>query len=51
MPEQPAEPAVRVYPPGEALRQAPPLPQPEMLVIKDVPEEEWLAFQEALAEA
>lgn len=51
MPEQPAEPTVRVYPPGEALRRARPLPRPEVLVTKDVPDEEWVAFQEALAEA
>ncbi len=51
MPEQPAEPAVRDYPPGEALRRARPLPRGEVLVIKDVPDEEWVAFQEALAEA
>ena len=51
MPEQPAEPTVRIYPPGEALRRARPLPSPEVLVIKDVTDEEWVAFQEALAEA
>lgn len=50
MPEQPAEPVVRVYPPEEALRRACPLPRREVLVIKDVPDEEWVAFQEALAE-
>jgi hypothetical protein len=49
--EQPAEPEVRVYPPGEALRRARSLPRPEVLVIKEVPDEEWVAFQEALAEA
>ncbi len=51
MPDQPAEPAVRVYPPEEALRRARPLPRREDLVIEDVPEEEWAAFQEALARA
>jgi hypothetical protein len=50
MPEQPAEPAVQVYPPGEALRRARPLPRREVLAIEDVPDEEWIAFQEALAE-
>lgn len=51
MPEQPAELAVGVYPPGEALRRACQLPRPDVLVIKDVPDDEWVAFQEALAEA
>jgi hypothetical protein len=51
MPEQPAELAVRVYPPAEALRRARQLPRPDVLVIKDVPDEEWIAFQEALADA
>ena len=50
MPEQPAEPTVQVYPPGEALRRARPLPRREVLVIEDVPDEEWEAFLEALAE-
>ena len=51
MPEQPAESAVRVYSPGEALRRARQLPRPDVLMIEDVPDEEWAAFQEALAEA
>ena len=51
MPEQPGELAVRIYPPGEALRRARQLPRPDVLVIKEVPDEEWVAFQEALAEA
>jgi len=49
--EQPDEPRVRVYPPDEALRRAQPLPPRERLVIDDVPQDEWTAFQEALAEA
>ncbi len=49
--EQPAEPRVRIYPPDEALRRAEPLPPRERLVIEDVPQDDWTAFQEALAEA
>lgn len=49
--EQPAEPRVQVYPPEEALRRARPLPRREELVIEDVPDEAWDAFEEALAEA
>ncbi len=50
--EQPEEPTtVRVYPPDEALKRARPLPPRDRLVIKDVPDEEWAAFQEALADA
>lgn len=37
-------------PPEEARRHARPLPRREELVIEDVPDEEWDAFQEALAE-
>jgi hypothetical protein len=48
--EQPEEPTVKVYPPSEALKRARPLPPRDRLVIQDVPEEEWTAFQEALAE-
>jgi hypothetical protein len=48
--EQPREPALRVYPPDEALRNARPLPRREDLVIEDIPDEEWAAFLEALAE-
>jgi hypothetical protein len=40
-----------VYPPEEALRRARPLPPRERLVLAGVPDEEWAAFQEALAEA
>jgi len=49
--EQPDEPRVGVYPPDEALRRAQQLPPRERLVIDDVPQDEWTAFQEALAEA
>jgi hypothetical protein len=42
---------VVVYPPDEALRRARPLPRREDLVIEDVPDGEWAAFLEALAEA
>jgi hypothetical protein len=49
--EQPDEPRVRVYPPDEALQRAQPLPSRERLVIEDVPQNDWTAFQEALAEA
>jgi len=47
--EQPEEPAVRIYPPDEAIKRARPLPPRDRLVIEDVPDEEWAAFQEALA--
>ncbi|HVM13269.1 MAG TPA: hypothetical protein VM287_02955 [Egibacteraceae bacterium] len=49
--EQPSEPTVRVYPPDEALKHARPLPPRDSLVIEDVSDEEWAAFQEALADA
>ena len=49
--EQPAEPRVRVYPPEEALRRAQPLPPRDRLVIEDIPQDDWKAFQEALDEA
>jgi hypothetical protein len=49
--EQPDEPSLRVYPPDEALHRAHSLPPRERLVVDDVPEEDWIAFQEALAEA
>ena len=38
-----------VYQPDEALERARPLPPRDRLVIGDVPDEEWVAFQEALA--
>jgi hypothetical protein len=49
--EQPEEPAVRAYPPQEALKRARPLPAHERLVVEDVSDDEWKAFQEALAES
>lgn len=49
--EQPAEPRVKVYPPEEALQRTQPLPPRDRLVIEDVPQDDWTAFQEALAEA
>lgn len=48
--EQPESPSVKVYPPDEALRRAQPLPPRERLVIEDVSQDDWTAFQEALAE-
>lgn len=48
--EQPEELPVRVYQPDEALKHARPLPPRVRLVIEDVPDEEWAAFQEALAD-
>jgi len=49
--EQPAEPALHVYAPDEALKRARPLPRREDFVIADVPDDQWAAFLEALAEA
>lgn len=49
--EQPVRPTVRFYPPEEALRRARSLPARDFLIIEDVPDDEWAAFQEALAEA
>ncbi len=48
--EQPEEPSVRFYPPDEAIKRARPLPAREDLIIEGVTDEEWSAFQEALAE-
>lgn len=48
--EQPEEPTVRVYSPDEALERARPLPARDHLVVEDVTDEEWTAFQEALAD-
>ncbi|WP_268811478.1 hypothetical protein [Mycolicibacter icosiumassiliensis] len=42
---------MRTYAPDEAIRRARPLPPRDRLVIGDVPEEEWAAFQAALAGA
>ncbi len=49
--EQPSEPRIRFYPPDEALSRARSLPAREHLIIEDVPDEEWAAFLEALAES
>lgn len=49
--EQSEEPVVRIYPPDEAIRHARPLPSRDHLIIDDVPEDEWAAFQAALAGA
>ena len=48
--EQPQEPPVQVLPPEEALRRAHPLPRRARLVVHDVPDQEWDAFQQALTE-
>jgi len=48
--EEPREPPVRFSAPDEALERARPLPNREDLVIEGLTDEEWLAFQEALAE-
>jgi hypothetical protein len=40
---------MRVYPPGEALKHARPLPPRARLVVEDVPAEDWAAFLEVLA--
>jgi hypothetical protein len=49
--EQPGEPVVHVFVPDEARKHARPLPPRGHLVVEDITEEEWTAFQEALAEA
>lgn len=49
--EQPGEPVVHIYAPDEALMQARPLPSHDQLVVEDINDEEWKAFQEALADA
>jgi hypothetical protein len=48
--DQPRQPQVQVVPPDQVLRRARPLPQPEDLVIHDIPDDKWAAFQRALAE-
>jgi hypothetical protein len=48
--EEPLEPGLVVVTPDEALQRARPLPAPQDLVITDVPDAEWEAFQKALAE-
>jgi hypothetical protein len=45
---EPEEPPVRFYPLEEGLKRARPTPGP--LVTENVPDEEWTAFQQALAE-
>jgi hypothetical protein len=50
MAENPEEPRMLVLAPDQALKRARPLPRHEDLVIEDVPDEEWDAFLEALAE-
>ena len=49
--EQPEEPVVHVYAPDEARKHARPLPQREKLVVEDITDDEWQAFQEALDDA
>jgi hypothetical protein len=51
IPERPDQPAVRVLPPDEALAAAWPLPPREQFVLDDIPDDEWQAFLEALADA
>jgi len=41
---------LKVFPPDEALRRAKTLPSPERMVLEDVSDDDWAAFQEALAE-
>ena len=41
---------MRIYQPDEGIKRARPLPPRDRLVIEDVPDEEWAAFQEALAD-
>ncbi|KLO27670.1 hypothetical protein ABW16_15590 [Mycolicibacter heraklionensis] len=48
--EQSEEPVVRTYTPDEAIKRARPLPPRDRLDIEDVSEEEWAAFQAALAD-
>ena len=48
--EQPEEPVNRFYPPEEGLRRARPLPPREERGLgDDMTDEEWAAFQKALA--
>jgi len=48
--EHPDEPTVKVLASEEALGVARPLPAREVLAIEGLTDEEWRAFQEALAE-
>ena len=50
-PDETTQPPVGTYAPELALERARPLPPRERLVIEDVSDEEWAAFQKALAEA
>lgn len=49
--EQPEEPVLHLYAPDEARKRARPLPPPDKLIVEGVTDEEWKAFQEALAAA
>ncbi|MHB8246861.1 MAG: hypothetical protein ACYDGN_16230 [Acidimicrobiales bacterium] len=48
--EHPDEPTVRVLPPEEAFGVARLLPARDVLAIEGLTDDEWRAFQEALAE-
>lgn len=41
---------LKVFPPDEALRRAKPFTPPERMALEDVSDDDWTAFQEALAE-
>ena len=48
--EQTPDPHLTVLPPAEAARRARPLPSNDELALEDLTDEEWDAFQQALAE-
>ncbi len=48
--DQPEEPGLRFYTPDEALERARPLPPHDRLVIEDVSDHDWEAFQAAIAD-
>lgn len=48
--DEPEQPNLRFYPPDEAWKRARPLPPRESLVIEGLTDEEWEAFQEAIAD-
>jgi hypothetical protein len=48
--EQTPEPHLTVLPPADAARRARPLPSDDEMTLDDVTDEEWDAFQQALAE-
>jgi len=48
--EEPREPNGRVYDPDEAILHARRLPTKEKLALREVPDDEWAAFQSVLAE-